>query len=67
VTDWRLTPGEKGQLIWRNIQVVRTVADDKIEAVESVITVYHKDLLANIEVLMHKHEAKLTIASQVQI
>ena len=64
LSDWRDSPGEKGQLLYRNIFMIRCIFDGAEEkAQEAVITLYLKEMVVNIEVSLHKEASKMSIAS----
>jgi len=66
ISDWRDIPGEKGDLLYRNIFMVRSIFEGGQEtAQESVITLYLKDSYVNIQVSLYKEPSKMSIASSV--
>lgn len=64
--DWRDYAGEKGALLFRNIYHVRCITDGS-EPVpkESVITLYLKEQVVQMEVLLYNDPSKMSIASEV--
>lgn len=64
--DWRDSPGEKGTLLYRNVYHVRWVADgSEPEPRESVITLYLKEQVVQMEVLPYQDPAKMSIGSEI--
>lgn len=64
--DWRNISREKGLLLYRNVFSVRCIFDGHDEAAkESVITLYLKDQMVNIEVSLYNEPSRMQIASSV--
>jgi len=64
--DWRNVSREKGLLLYRNVFKVRCNFNDQQEtAQDSVITLYLKDQMVNIEVSLYNEPSRMQIASSV--
>ena len=64
--DWRNVSREKGLLLYRNVFMVRCIFDGGNEqAQDSVITLYLKDQMVNIEVSLYNEPSRMQIASSV--
>jgi hypothetical protein len=64
--DWRNVSREKGLLLYRNVFMVRCIFNNNEEvAQDSVVTLYLKDQMVNIEVSLYNEPSRMQIASSV--